>query len=434
MSEEQKKIKLLTLSDSPLSPSGVGTQQRYIIEHLLSTGKYQVISLGGAVKHHDYRPIRFKEFGDDWVIYPVDGYGTQDLIRSVLEREKPDIIQIFTDPRYWTWLWEMEDEIREHCSLAYYHVWDNFPLPTFNKPYYESNDIVVAISKLTEECVRNVAPEVPCIYHPHSVDTEIFKRLTDDEIEKFRLSSFPNEPNSSPFTIFWNSRNARRKQSGSLIFWFKTFLDKVGKGNARLIMHTDPFDHNGQNLEAIINHLGINNGEVLFSRNKLGPKEMNVLYNLADCTMCVSDAEGFGLGNQESLAAETPIIVNMTGGPQELVSDGKEWFGIGMEPVSKSIIGSQEIPWIFEDRLSEEQVVGAMMKMYEMSKEERRELGKKGRNHVLTNYNFQAMVEGWDKIFTDLYEKNGSWGSRRNYDRWTFKEIAPVAESAEEGQ
>ena len=30
------------------------------------------------------------------------------------------------------------------------------------------------------------------------------------------------------FLIFWNSRNARRKMSGSLIWWFKEFLDKVG--------------------------------------------------------------------------------------------------------------------------------------------------------------------------------------------------------------
>ena len=45
------KIKILTISDMPLSPSGVGTQTKYVIESLLKTGKYQVISLGGAIKH-----------------------------------------------------------------------------------------------------------------------------------------------------------------------------------------------------------------------------------------------------------------------------------------------------------------------------------------------------------------------------------------------
>ena len=34
-----KKIKIFTLSDHPLTPSGVGTQTRYIIEGMLRTGK-----------------------------------------------------------------------------------------------------------------------------------------------------------------------------------------------------------------------------------------------------------------------------------------------------------------------------------------------------------------------------------------------------------
>ena len=38
------KIKIFTISDMPLSPSGVGTQTKYIIEALLETGRYQVVS------------------------------------------------------------------------------------------------------------------------------------------------------------------------------------------------------------------------------------------------------------------------------------------------------------------------------------------------------------------------------------------------------
>ena len=36
-----EKIKIFTISDHPLSPSGVGTQTKYIIESMLKTGKYQ---------------------------------------------------------------------------------------------------------------------------------------------------------------------------------------------------------------------------------------------------------------------------------------------------------------------------------------------------------------------------------------------------------
>ena len=107
-----KKIKILTLGDMPLSPSGVGTQSRYIIEALLKTGKFKVFSLAAAIKHREYKPIRTEEFGDDWVILPVDGFGTSDMVRSVIRNEKPDMLWFMTDPRFFHWLWAIEDEIR----------------------------------------------------------------------------------------------------------------------------------------------------------------------------------------------------------------------------------------------------------------------------------------------------------------------------------
>ena len=82
------KIKILTLSDHPLSPSGVGTQTKYFCESLLKTGRYSIISLGGAIKHQNYNQVRVDPYGDDWRIIPVDGYGTQEMIRSIIKTEK----------------------------------------------------------------------------------------------------------------------------------------------------------------------------------------------------------------------------------------------------------------------------------------------------------------------------------------------------------
>ena len=75
-----KKLKVLTLSDHPLSPSGVGTQTRYICEALLDSGKFQIISLGGAMKHLNYDPITVDPYGEDWKVVPVDGYGNAEMI------------------------------------------------------------------------------------------------------------------------------------------------------------------------------------------------------------------------------------------------------------------------------------------------------------------------------------------------------------------
>ena len=114
----------------------------------------------------------------------------------------------------------------------------------------------------------------------------------------------------------------------------------------------------------------------------------------------------------------------MTGGLQEQVTDGKNWFGIGLEPVSKVIIGSQPIPWIYEDRLSGEQVVNAMLEMYNKTKDERLALGKAGRKHALANYNFLTMQERWVDIINNVCEQHGSWESRKGYNRWELLEVS----------
>ena len=151
------------------------------------------------------------------------------------------------------------------------------------------------------------------------------KKITDDHEDKI--------------IFFWNNRNARRKQPGSIMFWFKEFLNRVGKDKAVLIMHTEPRDPHGQDLIKIIETLGLTNGEIAISRTKLPPEDLAKVYSAVDCTINVSDAEGFGLATLESLSCQTPIIVNMTGGLQEQVTDGKNWFGFGIEPSSKCIIG-----------------------------------------------------------------------------------------------
>jgi len=409
-----KKIKILTISDHPLSPSGVGTQTKHILESLLNTGKYSVISIGGAVKHQNYQPQKTKEFEDDWIIFPVDGYGNQDLIRAMVRNHRPDMLWFMTDPRFFGWLWDIEDEIRANIPMVYYHVWDNKPYPHFNKPSYDSTDVICTISKVTDDIVRTVSPDVECHRMPHVAHPEVFKKIPGDTVEQFKKQSGLDDK----FLVFWNSRNARRKMSGSLIFWFKDFLDEVGHDKARLLMHTDPKDGHGQDLEAIIRELGLINGEVIFSVKKTPPQELNLLYNAADVTCGISDAEGFGLSTFESLSAETPIVVTMTGGLQEQVTDGEEWFGVGIDPSSKAIIGSQQVPFIYEDRISREDFLDAMRKMYNASPEERAEMGRKGRDHIQKNYNFEGTLKKWDTLLTDIHERYGSWENRKGYDRW----------------
>ena len=424
---EEKKIKVLLLGDHPMAPSGVGTQLKYICETLLRTGRYQFVCLGGAVKHENYDPqnITGEDWEEgDWRVHPVNGYGKPEIIRSILWTEKPDILLFMTDPRFYGWLWQMENEIRPLVPMVYYHVWDNYPFPQFNKPWYDSTDVVASISKVTHDIVNNVSPDTENHYIPHAVQSDIFKPVDPEIAAAFKTDNM-GEGSKDKMIFFWNNRNARRKQSGTLAMWFSEFAEEVGPENVCLIMHTDPKDPNGQDLERILNDHSYNDGRVMISRQKVPPTHLAMLYNMADCTINISDAEGFGLGTLESLSCGTPIIVTMTGGLQEQVTAGfGEWFGIGLEPASKALIGSQEVPYIYEDRVSKEDFLNALRKIYNMTPEERAELGRKGMEHVRKNYNFEDFQNRWVELMDKVAEERGSWGTRKGYNVWEMKEIA----------
>ena len=190
-------------------------------------------------------------------------------------------------------------------------------------------------------------------------------------------------------------------------------------------MHTDPKDVHGQDLVQIIEHLNMaENREVMLSTTKLPPQDLAAMYGMVDCTINISDAEGFGLATLESLSTGTPIIVNMTGGLQEQVTNGKEWFGWGIQPSSKAVIGSLQVPYIYEDRISQQDFEDCLNKALKLTKKRYSAMAEAGRNHVLENYNFENYEKQWVKIMDEFIEKHGSWENRKNFNPWVLLEVA----------
>jgi len=397
-----KKIKVLTMSDHPLVPSGVGLQTRFLIDGLLKTGKYQFISFGGAIKHEDYRPIKVTDYGDDWVIYPIDGYGNPVLMREVLDVEKPDAIWFITDPRFYTWLFEMSDEILDRgVPLFWWTIWDNFPTPRFNHSFYDSCTFLGSISKLTQQIMIDLGLEHKSEYIPHAVNPADFYVMPEVDVQKSRVELFGPEKKDS-FILFYNSRNARRKKTSDAVVAFKQFADSVGDVNGEktfFVMHTDPHDHEGSNLFEVCKMLGLKNTQITFSKDRVMFDKLALMYNMADATVCISAEEGFGLSSLESLYCGTPVISSKTGGLQEqnINPDTGEVFGVQIEPASKLLVGSQQIPYIYSDHVSHQQVVDAMKQMYDLSRSQRKELGKRARDNVTKRYDMNNMVAQWDR-------------------------------------
>ena len=68
--------------------------------------------------------------------------------------------------------------------------------------------------------------------------------------------------------------------------------------------------------------------------------------------------------------------------------------------------------------------MSALSKIYFMSEQARREMGLKGREHVLKNYNFKTFNENWVELVDSIVEKHGSWENRKEYNGIYFGEVA----------
>ena len=403
-----RKKKVLVLSDHALSTSGVGTQTRHLINGLIKKGEWSFRQFGAAIKHADYRTIAVN---DDFIIKPIDGFGNKDLIRVTLATEKPDLILIFTDPRFFTWLFEMEDEIHQVCPIAWWHVWDNWPKPEFNSQFYDSTDLINCHSYLTYEICKQDFPE-KTNFIPHALPNEIFYPLTAEQRAAHKKMILKDR--SDHFTLFWVNRNARRKRPSDLIHaWslFRRKIESLGKKDATLIMHTDPLDHEGPNLHEVVKLYNVQDS-VIFSTDRLDFEKMNVMHNISDACINISYAEGFGLSTLESMQCGRPIIAAKTGGLTRQVVDHRDGTenGVALPIEFKTCVGSQLVPYIYEDYVSCETIANGIEKLYNLSPVERNQLGEKARAYVQSEFAYDDVIDRWHETLNETIQ---NWKSRR---------------------
>ena len=446
--EQSSRKKILLLSDDIRLHSGIATVAREIV--IQTAHHFNWLTIGAAINHPE-KGKRFDlspdinsqaQISDSWVhLIANNGYGDPDLIRSILQQEKPDALFIITDPRYYTWLFQIENEVRKKVPIIYLNIWDDLPAPNYNRAYYESCDALLAISKQTKFINEIVLGEKAASkiikYIPHGLNPEIFKPVeVPPQIKE-------NIIGDKEFVVFFNSRNIRRKSIPDLIWSYRIFIEKLSveeRKKCLLLLHTQPIDDNGTDLPKVVETLNnIEGFDVRFSPNKLSSEELNYLYNLADVTCLLTSNEGWGLTLTESMLAGTMILANTTGGMQDQMrfTDEKgEWYTPSLEvpsnntgkykkhgkwaipvfPSSRSIQGSPPTPYIWDDRCDPVDVAEKLEQIYWMSKEERKQNGLEGRQWCLSEqagFNTFAQAQRVIEALDELFE---TWSPREDYE------------------
>lgn len=452
---QNKRKKILLICDDIRVHSGVATVAKEIVIH--TAHHFNWVQMAGAIKHPDYGKVLDLSTNTNGItglkdssikLYPVNGYGDNKVLREVINIEKPDALMLVTDPRYFTWIFQMEAEIRKKIPITYLNIWDDYPAPMYNSAYYEACDLLMGISKQTVNINKLVlegkTKNKIFKYIPHGKDPDVFTPLEKEnkELLDFKKRLFPN--NDPKFVAFFNSRNIRRKAIPDTMLAFKTFLDSLPKNEAKecfLVLHTELVTDHGTDLEKVREYFFDEEypDNVIFSTDKLELNHLNFLYNIADVQLLLTSNEGWGLTLTEAILAGTPIIANTTGGMQDqmrFIDENKEWFtpsadipsnhrgtykehgewAFPVYPTSRSIQGSPPTPYIFDDRCAWEDVTERLIEVYNLSPEERKQRGLKGREWALSEeagftskHQAKRVIEAFDELFK-------TWQPREKYE------------------
>ena len=445
------KKKILLMSDDLRMHSGVATVSKDIVFETLN--EYDWVQIGGAIKHPEKGKVidmsqGLDEFGikDGYLrVYPVDGYGNEDILREVMALEKPDAILHYTDPRFWIWFYNMESEIRREIPIFYYNIWDDLPDPQYNRNYYRSSDLLMAISKQTYGINKRLLPEYQdwqITYVPHGISDRRFHKIEDDNTSlldfdaKYGLSD-------KTFKILYSNRNIRRKMPGDVLLSYKYFMDELTPEQRKecvLIFHCAPIDENGTDLPRVQKHL-CPDYDICFTydleNRPFNDSEMNLLFNSSDVYINLASNEGFGLGSCEAMTVGTPIIVNVTGGlqdqcgfrkdgeyliPDDYIELGSNHEGTYTEhgewvfpvyPSNRSLQGSPATPYIWDDRCKPEDAAVQLRKLYDLGREQRKRLGSIGTDFCKEN---QMTAKAMGQNFID--SMNGAfknWKPKSKY-------------------
>ena len=443
---KEKRKNILLLSDDLRMHSGIATMSREFVTK--TAHRFNWFQVGAAMKHPDAGKIfdlsqdlndRFGYKDSDVKVMPWNGYGDANLIRGILKERKPDAIFIFTDPRYWIWLFEIEREIRSKIPIFWLNIWDDYPAPMYNRPYYESVDLLMGISKQTVNINKLVLDDCDNSkrifkYVPHGLNHNHYFPVDEDNIDYINFRDKVFSGDEVDFAMFFNSRNIRRKQIPDSILAWRVFLDSLPLEKAqkcRFILHTEISSDHGTDLARVVEYfLGEKYEDtVVFSRNKLSRKELNFLYNIADVQILLTSNEGWGLTITEAILAGTPIIANSTGGMQDqmgFLDDDGNWFTPSREipsnhrgtfkkhgewafpvyPTNRSVQGSPLTPYIYDDRCKWEDAVDRIKECYALGRKELKRRGKVGREWAISDeIGFTAdkqaerVLEGFTELF-----------------------------------
>tara|TARA_R110002074_G_scaffold291000_1_gene462804 strand:- start:4873 stop:6135 length:1263 start_codon:yes stop_codon:yes gene_type:complete len=210
-------------------------------------------------------------------------------------------------------------------------------------------------------------------YLPNPIDTKVFRPMPVTDIDVLRSR---NSIRSSDFMICFGAIGGKKNclKGASLLAESLRILRK--RLNKELCDNVKLVDFGGSVS------VGFLHG---FRNISLGhihdPRQLGLLYSAADCVVVPSMVESFGQVAAEALSCGTPVVCFNTSGLKDMVHHKRTG--------------------LVADAFDPESLADRLLEVIEMSEEERKAMGKAGRDHVIAEFSPQVVAKEYFKILGD---------------------------------
>jgi glycosyltransferase involved in cell wall biosynthesis len=398
---------ILTSGDNPKTSTGYGQ----IWDNLLSRWArdkpdWKFYHIGWQSRDREYQTR------EGYYILPINKveYGF-DMVESYLLKYKPDVFLTMTDIglsagfidgvkaaklKGWTGRWFAISLV--DTETWEYNLWSkilDFP------------DKVIAGAKngellFAKHNVKNV------VTIPMGVDTATYKPLGDKN--NFKAS----HGLSNKFIAGFVGKNQRRKVQPYLIKGFAKFAK--GKNDVKLLLHTDLESPAGWSIPCLLSKfenevdsaiqrpdpkvIMTNPNLDVIARQRIGPEQMNEIFNLMDVYCYAVGGEGFGMPGVECQAAGVPLMMTDYSSACEIMCDDDLRIPVLKDKYDRLVteIGTNGV----ENAVPDDNAIAEILeKLYKEWKEVKIEERNKRARDFSLKYDWNNISNRWIKLFEE---------------------------------
>jgi glycosyltransferase involved in cell wall biosynthesis len=416
------KKRILWAGTHILQSNGYSRVMYYITKYL---GKYEDIELT-IYGFQNFNTCEFQknlrnEISESVIIYDAyanedpkrNGFGEKE-IGNYIKNHPQDIIIIFNDAMITSAItadivnncWDQKHNFKLISYMDQVYIYQKQEYINLLNTYYDS---IIAFTPYWKEIAYKLGIKKEMNIHifPHGFDHNLYYPI-DKKIARIYYNYDMND-----FMVLNLNRNQPRKRWDTTMMAWAEFVNRHYQVNVlkknlggnkhttrqiKLIVGTemsahwdllDVFVHYLKNLEVPLEY-AIKTIIPLKAPQQLSDRDINILYNCCDVGLNTADGEGFGLCGFEGLAVGRAQVSSYVGGMREFLNDNisiliKPKVNIYLDNKSNGIGGVAEIcdPIEFAD---------AFWK-YFSNPELMNKHATRGRQHILTNYRWESMVE-----------------------------------------